>query len=125
MRAVTPDSAWIDRLADDLHTRTQDVARINCVAQIDGVKASARIHIEDCGEASSEINLSIGQRDQRALRFGFSACVDVDVCVDHAGHDGHIREVDHVRARRNGKARADFRNAVASHDHHLIGEHSA
>jgi hypothetical protein len=27
--------------------------------------------------------------------------------------------------RRNGNARADFHNAIASYDHHLIGEHRA
>jgi len=49
----------------------------------------------------------------------------VDMSVDHTGHDSCSREVDHVRARRNGKARADFRNAIASHDHYLTGEHRA
>jgi len=47
------------------------------------------------------------------------------MCVDHAGHDGCIREVDHDRARWNGEAGADIRDAVAAHEHHLVGEHGA
>jgi hypothetical protein len=86
------------RLADDLHTRTLDVASVDRIAQIDSVEASARIHVEDGGKSSSKIDLRVGQRAQRALRQCHPASVHVHVRVDHAGQHGRGTKLDDSRA---------------------------
>ncbi len=59
---------WIERLADDLHARALHDAGVDRVAQVDGVEAAARIHVEHGGEAGVEVDLRVRQRAQRPLR---------------------------------------------------------
>ena len=120
---IVVGGAWIEGFAHYLHSRALHAPGINLIANVHRVIAAARIHIEDCRESRSEVDLGVGERDQRALRLGISSRVDVDVGVDHAGHDRRVGEVDDGCARRSGEPRADFRNAIAPDDHHGIGEH--
>src|SRR5262249_4754650 len=106
---IVVGGARVDRLADDLHAWTLDVARFDRIAQVDGVEAAARIHVETGGESGREIDLRIGQRTQRALRQRAPAGVHVHVRVDHAGQHGRGTEVDDGHPGRDLDGRGDLR----------------
>src|SRR6266480_4025624 len=48
---VEVGGALIYRLADHLHARPEEHARVDCVADLDGVESAARVHVENGGEA--------------------------------------------------------------------------
>ena len=54
-----------------------------------------------------------------------AAGVDVDVRVDHAGHDGRRAQIDHARAGRNRNAGADIGDAIALDQDKLIFQQPA
>src|SRR2546426_2585258 len=98
---VVVAGSLVDGLADDLHPRTLNYAGIDRVAQFDGVVSTARVHIQHGREASVEIDLSIRQRDDRALSESGASRVHVNVRINHAGHHRNSAEVDNPRLRRN------------------------
>ena len=123
---VVAGGSLVDRLADDLHPRPREHAGVDRVADIDGIESAARIHVENGGKAGFKIDLRVRQRDQRALggRVG-RVEIQVDVPVDHARKHGRQTEVEHGRAGGNLQPRADFGDALAPDDDHLVGEHPA
>jgi len=55
--------ARIQRFAHHLHARALDAAGRNLVADVDGVVAAARIHIQNRGETGGQVDLGVGECD--------------------------------------------------------------
>ena len=123
-RRIRSGGALIERLPHDLHARPEHHAAVDGVTEIDGAVAAARIHVEDGGEAGLEIGLRVGHRDDGSRGLGeIVRWIDVDVPVDHPGHDCGRTEIDDARVRGNRDRWTDVGDAVAANQDDLIRQH--
>ena len=110
----------IERLADDLHARSLNHAGVDGVPKIHSIESASGIHIRNCCETGSQIDLRVGNCDERTLSSGFSTGIDVHVSVDHARKNRCVAQVNDPRFTWDLDIRADIRDPLASDQHNLI-----
>ena len=110
----------IERLPNYLHSRSLNHAGVDRVAEVHGVESAAGIHIRDCSEAGSQIDLRVSDRYQGALSGRLPACIDVHVSVDHARKSCRVPQVDDPGFTRDLDIGADIRDALPPDQHNLV-----